>query len=132
MAVTYVFNPFTGMLDAVYVPSGDGGGGGGGGGGGTGVVSYERKGVGLVGVCDGVNRLFKTPMKFVHDPSVTGRTIEVFQNGRRLAQASSPNVLDGEYYVLESGGMGTGFDAIYFLVPAPTPSTYLISNFVAV
>jgi len=87
-----------------------------------------RVGVPLVGAKDGINRIFRTaPDHFVHAPSVTGQTIEVWHNGRRLIQtvASSP---DGEYWVSESGGVGTGYDTATLLF-SPVIKSGLVANY---
>lgn len=89
-----------------------------------------RVGVPFVGPLDGVNRIFRTtPNHFVHDLSVTGKTISVYHNGRRLIQTSVPNPATGDYTVSESGGPSTGFDTINLLTFAPVGRSSLVADY---
>jgi hypothetical protein len=89
-----------------------------------------RVGVSLVGPKDGANRIFRTtPDHFVHDLSGNGKTIEIWHNGRRLAQASAPNPEFGDFTVEESGGVGTGYDTINLLTFAPVGRSSLLANY---
>ena len=89
-----------------------------------------RVGVELVGPKDGNNRTFRTtPDYFIHDLTTTGRTIEVWHNGRRLVQTDVPNPEFGDYTVDESGGVGTGFDTINLLTFAPRGTSSLVANY---
>lgn len=89
-----------------------------------------RVGVELVGPKDGSNRVFRTtPDFFDHDLSGTGHTIEVFHNGRRLVQTDTPHPGLGDYFVEESGGVGTGFDTINLLTFAPVEESSLLANY---
>lgn len=81
--------------------------------------AVRRYGTALSGPKDGQNRFFTTPDSFTHD-SLSGDTIVVYHNGRRLMQKSL--ILGGDYFPLESNGPGTGYNAIYFL--AFTPNSY--------
>lgn len=63
------------------------------------------------GVVNGVNKVFVTPNKFVHE--VGTRSVRVFVGGSRKH-------LTVDYTVSESGGGGTGYDTITFS-SAPTP-----------
>lgn len=93
-------------------------------------LAYIRVGVKLVGILDGANRIFRTtPDHFVHDPSVSGKTIEVFHNGRRLTQIDVLDPSLGDYTVEESGGIGTGYDTINLLTFAPVSSSSLVANY---
>jgi len=65
-----------------------------------------RDGIPLQGTRDGSNPTFTTPEKFMQN----GIKIKVMKNGRRL-------LLDGDYILEESGGMGTGYDTIIFFKP---------------
>lgn len=88
-------------------------------------VALTKIGIPLVGVRDGLNRVFTTPDVFVHN-LLTGRTIEVFHNGRRLAQSATADPRTGDYYV--TAGIG-GFDTINLLSFAPVGASVLVSNY---
>jgi hypothetical protein len=89
-----------------------------------------RVGVALVGPKDGANRVFRTtPDHFVHSPGSNGKTIEVWHNGRRLSQTSTPNPALGDYTVEESGGVGTGYDTINLLTFSPVSRSVLLANY---
>lgn len=93
-------------------------------------VVKDRIGVGFVGAQDDSNRVFRTtPDFFLHDLGGSGQTIEVFHNGRRLMQVATPDPLNGDYTVEESGGLGTGFDTITILTLAPTARSLLVANY---
>ena len=95
-----------------------------------GVSVTVRVGVGLVGPQDGSNRVFRTtPDVFEHDLGGNGQTIEVFHNGRRLVQTLTMNPGSGDYWVEESGGVGTGFDTINLLTFAPVARSSLVANY---
>jgi len=89
-------------------------------------LSQRRFQVQLVGSKDGVNRIFTTPEKFMHDPTI-GLTIDVWHNGRRLMQGLNPSV--GDYSVSESGGLGTGFDTINLYTFAPIERSCLVADY---
>jgi hypothetical protein len=79
---------------------------------------------------NGINRVFSTtPLKFVHDLAGTGKTIEVWHNGRRLIQTAAASPGAGDYTVSESGGLGTGFDTITLLTFAPVGKSSLVADF---
>lgn len=79
---------------------------------------------------DGINRIFHTsPLKFIHDPLVSGKTIEVWHNGRRLMQTANAHPGAGDYTVAESGGVGTGFDTVVLLTFAPVGTSALVADF---
>jgi hypothetical protein len=89
-----------------------------------------RVGVPLVGPLDGTNRVFRTtPDYFVHDLAGNGKTIEVWHNGRRLIQTATHNPGVGDYWVEESGGVGTGYDTINLLTFAPVGRSSLVANY---
>jgi hypothetical protein len=89
-----------------------------------------RVGVALVGPKDGVNRVFRTtPDHFVHDPSVTGRDIEIWHNGRRLILTEVSDPSQGDFVPSESGGVGTGFDTITLLTFAPVGKSTLVADY---
>jgi len=93
----------------------------------TGDIS--KIGIVLIGAKNGTNRIYHTPDKFFHDPLVTGSTIEVFANSRRLIQTNLQNPAVGDYWVSESGGVGTGFDTINLLTFTPIVRTTLVCNY---
>jgi hypothetical protein len=93
----------------------------------TGIATSSKVGIPLIGALTN-NRVFTTPDKFVHDP-VTGMTVEVFHCGRRLIQSPVSDVRQGEYFVSESGGVGTGFDTINLLSFTPGSRSVLVANY---
>jgi len=72
----------------------------------------------LLGVKDGVNRVFTTPYHF--DPIA----ISAYHNGRKMFLSG------GEFTISESGGPGTGYDTITFLTFAPIPKSVLSASYV--
>lgn len=94
-------------------------------------LSQQRVGIPLGGARDGTNRTYHTPENFFHDVLVTGTTIEVFSNGRRLIQTATRDPSVGDYWVSESGGTGTGFNTINLLTFTPVARTTLVSNYQA-
>lgn len=96
-----------------------------------GIVSTRvRTSVPLVGVKNGQNRVFRTsPDHFVHDLVSSGKSIQVWHNGRLLVQSGTSDPGVGDYTVLESGGVGTGFDAIKLLTFAPVGRSRLVASY---
>jgi hypothetical protein len=94
------------------------------GGGGTGSVNYAfKQQVTLIGVKDGVNRIFSTPDKFIN--GLLGNNdfhILIKHNGRDLVE----NI---DYFIAESGGTGSGFDTI-ILNFSPKPRSILVADYV--
>jgi hypothetical protein len=89
-----------------------------------------KVGVSLTGPLDGLNRTFRTsPDRFIHDPEGTGRTIEIWHNGRRLVQTSSAHPGSGDFCVAESGGAGSGFDTVNLLTFAPVGRSSLLASY---
>jgi hypothetical protein len=89
-----------------------------------------RVGVSLIGPKDGVNRVFRTtPDHFKHDLAGSGKTIEVWHNGRRLVQTSIADPGTGDYWVEESGGVGTGYDTINLLTFSPIERSSLVADY---
>jgi hypothetical protein len=89
-----------------------------------------RVGIVLVGPKDGSNRIFRTtPDHFAHDLSGSGKTIEVWHNGRRLAQTTAHDPGLGDYWVEESGGVGTGYDTVNLLTFAPVGRSSLVADY---
>ena len=89
-----------------------------------------RTGFEMVGPKDAFNRVFRTtPLKFVHDPSVSGKTISVWHNGRRLIHTPNGDPAKGDYTVSESGGFGSGYDTINLLTFAPVGRSSLVADF---
>lgn len=80
----------------------------------------HREGEALSGALDGANNVFATATRFRHD--VPGVTIKVFYNGARLE-------LDEDYFVVESGGPGSGYDRVVLMF-APLPGDKLLADYV--
>jgi hypothetical protein len=78
----------------------------------------------LEGVLDGSNRDFLIPggEKAVHNP-VGGLKIKAYHNTRRLQES--------EFEVVESGGLGTGFDTVRLTAFAPPETSNVFADFVA-
>ena len=83
-----------------------------------------RTGLPLLGAIDGANVTFTVPLgdAYVHTPPFF--SIQVYYNGPRL-------LLSDDYIVLESGGFGTGFDAIVMEV-APKVGDKMWADYIAV
>jgi hypothetical protein len=84
-------------------------------------------GIELGGVKNGSNRLFTTPVDYIHVPGHL--TIEVYHNGHILKQ-SLTDVTQGDYLPIETGGPLTGYDAIQMLSFPPVSSSDLSANFI--
>lgn len=85
--------------------------------------SIHRTGIQLTGTLDGINRTFMTPEKFVR---ANGISIDLFHNGRRLAEASTSDPRGGDFVVSESGGPGSGFDTVVLLTFSPVAGRSVI------
>lgn len=82
-----------------------------------------KQGVALLGVKDNNNRVFTTPEKFIN--SVFGNNsfrILIKHNGRDLVETI-------DYFVAESGGLGSGYDTI-ILTFSPKPRSILVADYV--
>lgn len=86
-------------------------------------IDRYRTGQVLVGAKDGINVLYTTPgpEKFAHN--LPFLDISVYYNGHRLT------LLD-DYTVVESGGPGTGFDAIMLCILPPESDDHLIADYI--
>ena len=60
---------------------------------------------------------------------MNGLSLDVFHNGRRLAEAVSADPRQGDFYCVESGGIGTGFDTIVLLTFAPSVRSILVADY---
>jgi hypothetical protein len=93
-------------------------------------AAVVRIGVSLVGPMNGMNRVFRTtPEHFVHDLGGTGKTIELWHNGRRLVQTPVSDPSLGDFTVEESGGVGTGFDTVNLLTFSPVGRSSLLASY---
>ena len=82
-----------------------------------------KQGVLLLGAKDDVNRVFSTPEAFLN--GVFGNNtfkILIKHNGRDLVEGA-------DYFVAESGGLGSGYDTVV-LTFAPKPRSILIADYV--
>lgn len=94
------------------------------GGGGTSVYSVRNE-IDLIGLQNGLNRVFYTPEIFINTIYLGNvMTIDVFHNGRKLA-----NGID--YNLSESGGVGTGFNTVT-LNFSPISSSVIRANYYVV
>ena len=77
----------------------------------------------MTGIKNGVSRVFFTPEKFING-DYFGNTlkIKVEHNGRELYE----NI---DYVVLESGGTGTGYDAISLISIIPNYHSILYADY---
>lgn len=80
-----------------------------GGGSGTGSQKWH---VPIFGAINGSNKTYTTPDFF--DPTA----LRLYRNGDRQHQGTG-----NDYTVLESGGLGTGYDTIIFEASVPAPIT---------
>lgn len=78
----------------------------------------------LLGTKNGINRTFSTPNKFINGTYLGSEySIIIRHNGRVLDPFT-------EYNLMESGGLGTGYDTIIFLTFAPSAQSRLLSDYV--
>lgn len=82
----------------------------------------------LAGTLGSGNRTFTTPETFRHDGAKLA-TVRIYHNRTRLDQAPSADPLLGDYYVSESGGIGTGYDTINLLRFTPNPKSVLRADY---
>lgn len=82
-------------------------------------ASALRYNVGLVGVVDGVNKVFSLPSsaKYVNN---LGATVQIMLSGVKQLSGVTPT---------ELGGLGTGFNAVT-LTTAPTVGTTVTADYV--
>jgi hypothetical protein len=87
-------------------------------------VTKLRDQVLLDGILNGANRDFLIPdgEKAVHN-SNSGVKIKAYHNTRRLQET--------EFEVVESGGLGTGFDTVRLTAFAPLENSSVFADFVA-
>lgn len=78
----------------------------------------------LIGIRNGINRIFHTPEPFLNGTLDTGEKmhISVEHNGRSLYEGI-------DYTVSESGGSGTGFDTLNFISFSPNQQSVLYANY---
>lgn len=86
---------------------------------GSGVGGFDVQDGNLIGTQDGVNATFTTATKFVHTSSFKE---VIFSNGLR-------NHIPEDYTIAESGGPGTGYDTIIFVVPPDEDDVLTIDYF---
>jgi hypothetical protein len=78
----------------------------------------------LIGVKDGVNSIFTTPDIFINDTFLGNEFhILIRHNGRGLIEGA-------DYVLLESGGVGTGFDTIVFTGMKIKSKSELVADYV--
>jgi hypothetical protein len=90
---------------------------------------FPAVGVPIIGTFNGLNRTFGLPDKFVYTTIGTGPSIELKHNGVALRLATAPDPRLGDYYVTESGGLGSGYDTINFLSFAPKFGSIILANY---
>ncbi|MFA5387356.1 MAG: hypothetical protein WC322_03080 [Candidatus Paceibacterota bacterium] len=82
-----------------------------------------RTGAALVGVKDGVNRVFTTPGREKFTQNLPFVTISLYFNGIR-------QILLEDYILVESSGPDTGYDTVIFERP-PRANDTIISDYIA-
>lgn len=83
-----------------------------------------RQGVKLIGIKNGINRVFYTPDPFINGSYALNEfKILVRHNGRVLVQ-------DCDFTIEESGGPGTGFDTINMVSFVPNSRSELFADYV--
>lgn len=82
-----------------------------------------KQNIPLIGTKNGLNRIFATPDKFINGLYL-GSTYSILirHNGRGL----EPDV---DYEISESGGIGTGYDTIFFKSFIPTQFSNLLADY---
>jgi hypothetical protein len=86
--------------------------------GGSGAGGFDIQDAALIGIQNNSNTTFTTPTKFKH--TANHKEI-IFTNGLR-------NHIPEDYFVAESGGVGTGYDTIVFTV-APLASDVITIDY---
>ena len=84
------------------------------------------EGVELLGVKNGVNKVFTAPDTFRDDDQTT---VRVFHNGRRLIMSPDDNPQNGDFVVSESIP-GDGYDTVTLLTFAPVSTSELRVDYV--
>jgi len=80
----------------------------------------------LIGVKDGINRVFTTPDKFLNGIYFGNNFhIHIKHNGRDIYEGI-------DYTISESGGVGTGFDTINIFSFTPKPRSLLFASYVII
>ena len=93
------------------------------GGGSVTVPYYLHQNIDLIGIKDGVNRIFMTPDFFINGLFDSNEfSVEIRHNGQTLVE-------DINYILSESGGVGTGYDTIT-LNFAPIDGDTLVADYV--
>lgn len=83
-----------------------------------------RENIPLLGVRNGVNRVFMTPEKFINGSYMGSEySIHIRHNGRGL----DPYL---DYEISESGGIGTGYDTIFFKSFTPSAFNSILADYV--
>ena len=83
----------------------------------------HKIGISLLGLKNDSNRTFTTPDIFINeDRGGDLLTINIFHNGNRLKE-------NDEYVLVESGGVGTGFNTIIITAFKPKPTSTLVANY---
>jgi hypothetical protein len=86
--------------------------------GGTGTGGFDVQDALLIGVQNNINTTFTTPTKFKHTADFKE---VVYINGLR-------SHIPEDYFVAESGGLGTGYDTVVFVNP-PEPNDLLVIDY---
>ncbi len=89
--------------------------------GGAGVGGFDVQDADLIGTQNGINATFTTATKFIHTSSFKE---VIFSNGLR-------NHIPEDYAIAESGGPGTGYDTIIFVIPPDGDDVLTIDYFEA-
>lgn len=89
-------------------------------------LSNRKLGVPFIGSMNGENRLFTLPDFYLHTDKIS---LDVFHNGRRLTETQVQDPRTGDFICVESGGLGTGYDAIVLLTFAPNEDSVLVANY---
>lgn len=87
--------------------------------GGAGVGGFDVQDADLIGDQDGINTTFTTATKFIHTSSFKE---VIFSNGLR-------NHIPEDYTIAESGGPGTGYDTILFVLSPDEDDVITIDYF---
>lgn len=82
-----------------------------------------KENIPLLGLKNGVNRVFMTPDKFINGIYLESEySIVIRHNGRVLDPLA-------DYDLSESGGLGTGYDTIFFKAFVPTQFSSILANY---
>ena len=83
-----------------------------------------KQGVNLIGIKDGINKVFTTPDYFLSG-NVENNVFKITIRHNGIVQEQGI-----DFVVSESGGLGSGFDTITFVTFSPASDSTLLANYI--